>query len=74
MKETWKRQTEDSNISTGFIAQERDLWRESPARQLEPSTAYRLGVVLGKLRGKILLVWSESSLREAGGGKWLLCR
>jgi hypothetical protein len=53
MKEAWKRQREGSNASTGFIVWEGPLWRRSPARELEPKAADRLGVDIGiGLEGK----------------------
>jgi hypothetical protein len=53
MKEAWKRQKDGSNTSTGFIVQDRALQRGIPARELEPTATYRLGVDTGKcLEGK----------------------
>jgi hypothetical protein len=41
------------NTSTGFIVQEGALCRGSPARDLEPTAAYRLGIDKGRsLEGK----------------------
>jgi hypothetical protein len=55
----------------------RSLADGSPARELEPPAAYRLGVYIRErsgeetlLGGEILPEWSQPSLGEARGGKW----
>jgi hypothetical protein len=43
-----KEETErHSNTSTGFIVQAGALWRETPARELEPTAMHRLGLDTG---------------------------
>jgi hypothetical protein len=77
MKEARKRQRNCLDTCTGFIVQSRALWRGTPARELEPTAAYRLGIHIGEwpggetpLGGKILREWSQPSLGEARGDKW----
>jgi hypothetical protein len=36
-----------SNTSTGFIVWVLTLWRETPARELEPIAIHRLGLDIG---------------------------
>jgi hypothetical protein len=76
-KEAGKRHKDSSNTSTGFIVQEGALWRGSPARKLEPTGTYRLGVVIGEwsgretpLGGKILLEWNQPLLGDARRDMW----
>jgi hypothetical protein len=55
VKETWKRQRDGSNTSTGFIVQVGALWRGTPPREIEPTATHRLGLVVEgywKSRGK----------------------
>jgi hypothetical protein len=78
MKEARKRQRDSSNTITGFIVQEGALCRGIPARELEPTAIYRLGVdnraVIwrGLHSGKIPPKWSQASLGEVLG-PWHSC-
>jgi hypothetical protein len=53
-----------SNASTGFVVQEEALQRGTPARELEPTAAYRLGVDVGEQSGGNPTRWVNSGVES----------
>jgi hypothetical protein len=76
VKEAQKRQRNCSNTKHRIYFG-RSPWRGSPARELEFTAAFRLGIDIGEwsreeilLGWKILPEWSQPAIGEDRGDKW----